>query len=87
MGCPYTAGGHRLFEESNQRCGRQIIDDAEPHSTRAVAANLDSTDDDRLCTVAQPPSSPALLEATNVGLVDFDFIRNPVTLGANHPTK
>ena len=34
--------------------------------------------------VAQPPSSPALLEATNVGLVDFDFTRNPVTLGANH---
>lgn len=84
VGMDDAAGSNRRFEESNQRCGGQILDDAEPDSTGALTADLNSTDYDRFGTVAQTPSSAPDFHPAHVGLIDLHLAADAISFRANH---
>ena len=77
-----AAGSNRLFEESNQRCGRQVLDDTEPNAPGALAADLNSADDDRFGTVAQTPGSAPELHTAHIGLIDLHLAMDAIPLRA-----
>ena len=84
VGMHDTVGSHRLFEESDQRGGGQILDDTEPDATGSLAADLDGTDHDRLGTVAHPPTSAPDFDPAHIGLIDLYLAGDAVPLRSNH---
>lgn len=79
-----AAGSNRLLEESNQRRGGQIVDDTEPNAPGALAADLDSADDDRFGAVAQTPSLATELHTAHIGLIDLYLAMDAIPLRADH---
>ena len=66
-----AAGSDRVFEESNQRRGGQIVDDAEPDASGTATADLHGTDHNGFAAVAQTPSSAPGFHTAHVGLIDL----------------
>ena len=84
IGQDNAAGRHGVLDERDERHRRHILHGCQANSPGPLASDFNRTDHNGFLAVAPPAATPANLQATHVGLVDFHRSRDAVALGSDH---